>query len=340
MRKQRQADKIAIAGWGAVSPAGWDCAGLMKAALGGDDMLAVSPERTLSVPPPPDGRMPRSPRLRRASPISRFLIAAALDAMGDERVQALKSGDTRLDIIVNVLNGSTSYCARFFSEVLNDPSMASPIIFPETVFNAPASHLAAVLGSTGLNETIVGDSAQFVASLEAGIRRLTDRDCDGCLIVAAEEQHWVSSRGRKLYDRDVVTSEGSAAVYLEKSPAPEIELAAVTDPFFPGGGKGDRETAIRKARAQLGNASPEAVLIDGCHQFGPTSDGEKAAWSDWPGRRIHLKQILGDSMAASSAWSVVAGCEMLANHQAGECVISAVGGNQQVLCTRIKRGDL
>ncbi len=334
MSDPNQVEKIAIAGWGAVSPAGWDSDALLNVALG-EGELSVSEENTLPVPPPPEGRLPRSPRLRRSSPISKFLLVAALDALGPDKMDAVKTGNHRLDIIVNVLNGSVAYCVRFFSEVLDDPSMASPIIFPETVFNAPSSHLSAILGSKGSNETIVGDSAQFVASLETGARRLLDDDCDGCLIVSAEELHWVSTQGRSLFDRDVVTSEGAAAVYLEKSTDPEIELATVTDPFFPGGKK-ERGTAILKARTQLGPCGDEAVLIDGCHDFGPTSEAEKKVWSDWQGDRLHPVEVFGDSMAVSSGWSVVLGCEMLAKGKAKESVISAVGGNQQVVCARLR----
>ncbi len=334
MSDPKPVEKISIAGWGAVSPAGWDAVDLLNAALG-EVKLSVSDENTLSVPPPPEGRLPRSPRLRRSSPISKFLLVAALDALGKEKMDAVKAGDHRLDIIVNVLNGSVAYCVRFFSEVLNDPAMASPIIFPETVFNAPASHLSAILGSTGSNETIVGDSAQFVASLETGARRLMDDDCDGCLIVSAEELHWVSTQGRKLFDHNMVTSEGAAAVYLEKSTAPEIELAAVTDPFFPGGKK-ERSSAILKARTQLGPCAEGTVLIDGCHDFGPSSDAEEKVWADWKGERLHPVATFGDSMAVSSGWSTVLGCEMLATGKARESVISAVGGNQQVVCARLR----
>ncbi len=338
MSDQNPSEKIAVAGWGAVSPAGWDSGALLSATLNGGSELSLSEENMRSVPAMPQGYLPRSPRLRRSSPISKFLISAALEALGEERIEAVKSGDLRLDIIVNVLNGSVAYCVRFFSEVLDDPSVASPIIFPETVFNAPASHLSAIIGSTGSNDTIVGDSAQFVASLETGARRLIDGDCDGCLIVAAEELHWVSTTGRGLFDRDVITSEGAAAVYLERSTKPKIELTAVTDPFIPGG-KNDRKQAILKARTQLGPCGEEAVLVDGCHDFGPTSRAEKQAWSDWKENRLHPMQILGDSMAVSSGWSVVLGCEMLARGKAKESVISAAGGNQQVVCARLKARD-
>ena len=44
---------------------------------------------------------------------------------------------------------SIRYSERFFGEVLENPATASPMLFPETVMNAPASHMAAYLGCTG-----------------------------------------------------------------------------------------------------------------------------------------------------------------------------------------------
>jgi len=42
------------------------------------------------------------------------------------------------------------------------------MIFPETVFNSSASHLAAYLGSAGVNYTLVGDAGTFLQGLAVG----------------------------------------------------------------------------------------------------------------------------------------------------------------------------
>src|SRR3712207_8481791 len=39
-------------------------------------------------------------------------------------------------------------------------------LFPETVFNAPASHLAAILGISGASYTLVGDGAVGILALK------------------------------------------------------------------------------------------------------------------------------------------------------------------------------
>ena len=63
------------------------------------------------------------------------------------------------------MSGSVNYSRRFYDETLKDPATASPLVFPETVFNAPASHLAALLGTTAINYTLVGDPGTFLQGI-------------------------------------------------------------------------------------------------------------------------------------------------------------------------------
>ncbi len=323
-------EAISITGWGAVSPAGWTAASLREAVQAQLELPIEDGIRL--VPAAERGQLPRSPRLRRTSPIAKFLTSACFEALGEERIAAIREGEKKIDVIANVLNGSVAFSARFYSEVLDDPSVASPLIFPETVFNAPSSHIAAIIGSTGPNETIVGDSAQFAASLETAAVRIRDGEADGVLVACCEESHWVSTAARQLYESDVVTGEGAAAVFLEKTSGPGIRLNAVSSPIYPGGRK-TRRAAIEKARSEVDPTS--GVLIDSTHDFGRTAVDEKAVWADWSGERFRPIQVLGDGMAASSGWGIVLGCELLDAGVSDTAVISTVGGNQQAVCAEI-----
>ena len=70
----------------------------------------------------------------------------------------------RTALIFAISNGGVIYTKRFYHEVVESGAQAaSPLLFPETVFNAPASHLAAILGITGASYTLVGDGAVGVA---------------------------------------------------------------------------------------------------------------------------------------------------------------------------------
>ena len=98
--------------------------------------------------------------------------------------------------------------------VLKDPSTASPLVFPETVFNAPASHLSAFLGSTAINYTLVGDAGTFLHGLSLAGGWLLEERVDRCLVVAAEEMDWLTADAFRHFDRGVVCAAGAGAVCL------------------------------------------------------------------------------------------------------------------------------
>ena len=217
---------IILAGAGAVCSAGWGTDALVDAVGKRRDLPTDLSQREHSpihiqvrrVPKPTTPlAFLRNPRLRRASPISRYAVAAALEALGEDRRAQVQANAYRLGILFVFMNGCVNYSNRFYGEVLNDPSLASPILFPETVFNAPASHLAAMLESRGPAYTLVGDSAQFLGGMDLGIEWLLDEQVDGVLVVGSEELDWLSTEAASLFSRNIIVSEGAGAVLLEAS---------------------------------------------------------------------------------------------------------------------------
>ncbi|MGA2661589.1 MAG: hypothetical protein ABSH34_29255, partial [Verrucomicrobiota bacterium] len=164
-----------VAGLGAVSPAGWSVAALCEAISKGQP-LPIQPverpgwEKSLrarGVPNP--ATRPEwlaHPRLRRTSPVTHYAAAAALEAVASLR--ASQNGKPRLGLVVCLQSGCVKYSRRFFEEALADPTTASPLLFPETVYAGPASHVAALLGSVALTYTLVGDPACFLQGVSLG----------------------------------------------------------------------------------------------------------------------------------------------------------------------------
>ena len=113
-----------------------------------------------------------------------------LEALGNDAVR-VQSGELRLGIIVCMMAGGVTYSRRFFEEVMKAPEMASPLIFPETVFNAPASHVGAYLGSKTINYTLVGDNGTFLQGLALGAGWLESGRTDACVVIGTEEVDWV-----------------------------------------------------------------------------------------------------------------------------------------------------
>jgi 3-oxoacyl-(acyl-carrier-protein) synthase len=226
------------------------------------------------------------------------------------------------------MSGCVNYSRRFYHEVLENPAAASPLLFPETVFNAPGSHLASVLGNILLNYTLVGDPGAFLQGLALGATWVTDGRVDGCLIVGAEEADWVTAQSFCMFDKGFVLAEGAGAIYLRKPrQESEVALAAVTDShlFF---SIDSRVTAARAMRAQLPSAE---LLVDGAQGLKRSDCAEVDAWRDWTGARISPKRALGEGLMAASPWQCVAAIDALQQGRHSSAVVSVVGCNQQAI---------
>ena len=140
---------------------------------------------------------------------------AALEALGEDAAK-VSSRALRLGIIFCAVTGCVNYSRRFYDEVLKDPATASPLIFPETVFNSPASHLAALVGTTAVNYTLVGDPGTFLQGLVLAADWLTDNRVDACLVVGAEEMDSLTANAVRLFERKTTFSDGAGALYLRR----------------------------------------------------------------------------------------------------------------------------
>jgi|GEM_PF-5678825 len=92
------------------------------------------------------------PRLRRSGAIARHALAAARAAYRSAGVDP-GPGDA---IVFATTDGGIAHSKKFFSGLSAD-GCGSPLLFPETVYNAPCSHVAAVLGIGGPALTLVTD---------------------------------------------------------------------------------------------------------------------------------------------------------------------------------------
>jgi 3-oxoacyl-(acyl-carrier-protein) synthase len=144
------------------------------------------------VPPAALQQLPAHPRLRRASAISRFAAAAAGAALGQARETIGEIDVSRMAVVFAISNGGVIYTKRFYNDIVTaGAGAASPILFPETVFNAPASHVAAVFGVTGPTYTLVGDGAVGLSALNMAVDLMENDALDHCLVVGAEEADWL-----------------------------------------------------------------------------------------------------------------------------------------------------
>ena len=102
-----------------------------------------------------DPRQFMSPGIyRRMGRISRMAVAASIEAVNDSDLILDTLDRERIAVIMGTAYGSSSHVEEFYLSLLeNGPRGAQPFLFPETVPNAPASHIAMFHGITGPNTT-------------------------------------------------------------------------------------------------------------------------------------------------------------------------------------------
>lgn len=339
--------RVFVTGCGAVSPAGWGVAPLREALQQGRPLPVQplprpgwqKPLRERPVPAPPlRPQFLGHPRLRRTSPLTHYAAAAALEAATGLRPDP--GQDFRLGLIVCLHSGCVNYSCRFFEEVLKDPATASPLLFPETVFSAPASHVAALLGHTPLACTLLGDPASFVQGLAQAAAWLEERLVEACIVVGTEETNWVRADALHHFERDTVISCGAGALCLcsEPGPSARVELKAVTDAHTYTRRRG-RAQAARAMRTELDGSAGGELLCDGLGDCPRADSAERAAWRDWTGPRLSPKRILGEGHMAAAAWQCVAACDALAGSRFPSAIVSLVGCNQHALGARFVRAE-
>ncbi|PYI78593.1 MAG: hypothetical protein DMF04_02775 [Verrucomicrobia bacterium] len=292
------------------------------------------------VPPDATKHLPPHPRLRRASAISRFAAAAGLAALAETKTAPALD---RIALVFAISNGGVIYTRRFYSDIVTSGAQsASPLLFPETVFNAPASHLAAILGIGGASYTLVGDGAVGIFALKLAEDLMALDEIDACLIVAAEEidplvceayRQWrfLRNPSRPEATYGMVMSEGAGAVLVNRDNGTiEIEKIVPGQNFFRRSEASARLDCV-VSRLKAGKAfcigSANGTFID---------RAERAAVSEMS--LYSPKSALGDSVGASVLWQLIAAEQTLKTGRAprplqpkqdSQGLVLACGLNQQ-----------
>ncbi len=348
-------DRVTISGIGLVSPLGADVAVTWEKIKAGERAsvsLLTSPLADhdfpcLTVPRDAARDYERHPRLRRSSEISHFAAIAGMNALRDAGIEPGQEG---IGIVFGVSSGGVRYTTRFYSDVVTSgAATASPLLFPETVYNAPASHLAALLGLDGISYTLVGDSVVGLSALAMAVDLVATGELEHCVVVACEESEWIlceAFRRSRFFVRSDVTrpfggpgnrgtifSEGAAAVVVSRTGSIEIEAVHRGLPFFKNREAG---TALQTVLHDLG--TPPEMVFTGANGTA-FDDAELAALdSVWPqAERSNIKAALGESVGASTLQQTVLATHLLRSGSQQRAGISAIGYNAMVSGAILRR---
>ncbi len=325
---------LRLAGLGWVTPLGHEIDVVWERLLAGEEAPAVPVESSLGkkpqylvfrVPPEAVAEAGRYARLRRSSAISRFAVVAGLAALRNAGIKLDEAAAARTALVFAISNGGVIYTKRFYHEIVHSgAAAASPLLFPETVFNAPASHLAAILGITGASYTVVGDGAVGVLALQMAMDLMANPELERCLVVGAEEADWLLCDAYRKWRllrstppiepfsrpaRGMILSEGAGAVLLAR----EGDLAL--ERIHPGTNFA-RQSALlpqldaicaelrQESATDVFIASANGTFIDAAEQAASAKYfGEAAIYTPKP--------ALGESVAAGGLWQLICAAQAL-----------------------------
>jgi 3-oxoacyl-(acyl-carrier-protein) synthase len=260
----------------------------------------------------------RQPRLRRSGTISLLGAAAGFDAVADAGLKPDSKSDNRIAVVFAICSGGINYTRRFYHEIVaQGANSASPLLFPETVYNAPASHLAALLGISGKSYTLVGDSSVSLSAIHFAIELLTmHHEVERCLVVGTEEADWILADAfaswRMATNQDqfevygrvsgTIFGEGAAAVLLGRTGPIAITCSSAGHPFW-----SFRHSTIA-ARELLQRMDPERApdLIVSSANSTFADEVERTLFCDaYPSVPVYApKPAIGEALGASGLLQV------------------------------------
>lgn len=322
---------LAIAGMGWVTPLGTGVESVWKRLLEGEEASPTtvsekSADRAYHVFRVPESTLKgiSHPRLRRASAISRFAAVAGLQALESAGVKPESHSAERMALIFAISNGGVTYTKRFYHEIVGAGAQAaSPLLFPETVFNAPASHLAAILGLTGATYTLVGDGSVGVAAMTMAEELMSNETLDYCLVVGTEEidpllcdayRRWRLLRSTPPIEpfgnqeRGMILSEGAGAIVLARNGFAAIER------IHPGGYFVERSQAdkiLTRILCDLNETEIDLIISSANGTFVDSAES-RAVESALSNVLVYTgKPALGESVGAAGLWQIIFAAQAL-----------------------------
>lgn len=249
-----------ITGIGMVGPFGTDSENFWRSIVLGKNLLRPVTRYEFSrlageVPDFSLKKFVKDPRLARSSLVSQYALASAVSAVSDAGIELKKMVSEKIAVIFGTCNGPCLATEKNYASLIEKGKKSvDPLLFPESVFNAPAGLISIFLGIKGPCIALpLGPAAGGYAMITA-INYLANYDMDCALVVASDELSKVAhealsylrvispgdgnEEGMRPFDRTrngLVLSEGSVAMVLETEAGAKQRGARVYGEVIGGG---------------------------------------------------------------------------------------------------------
>ncbi|MCX7957325.1 MAG: hypothetical protein N2643_05510 [Endomicrobia bacterium] len=190
-------DKIVISGIGVITPGGVDYIKFWKDLLNkvsyisdikrfdtskyksklAGEVLNFQPEKIV-----------RNNSILRLPLISQFAYCAAFLAISGAKLEILKDNSLRVGVFFGTSNGAIGSTEKIFNNIVSfGPETADPLLFAETVFNAPASIISIKFGIKGPVVVCANGLASGSIAITQAYKYLKWNIIDYAIVGAAEE---------------------------------------------------------------------------------------------------------------------------------------------------------
>jgi 3-oxoacyl-[acyl-carrier-protein] synthase II len=328
--------RVAISGIGIVCPGALGREALLQAlAVGGMGAGASRvPEFSL------EEYLESAHPFRRVARATRFALAAMGLAIKDAGFSAGGFGGDRAGIVATITHGAVNYSVDFHRVLLREgPQAASPLLFAESVPNAPAGNGAIALQVRGPVHTLIGEEPVGTQAIDLAAGLLRAGLADRFLVVGTEEWNEVVTHAydqfapaaRRRPDRDEAAplSEGAAALVLESEEAvarrgarPHALLLGWSLARSGAGGmEGAAADVVREAFSPSGRSVAETDHVSpstGRHRQAATRGFLAARGdADRPVACVDLAPVVGNPAGASNLLQVAASAALMSAGRAG-----------------------
>lgn len=260
-------------------------------------------------------------KTRRLDRLSVWCLVAAGLAIQDASLNLEAEDRSRIAVVLGTGFGCIELTESFFQSIAtNGYGKSDPILFPEGLTNAPASHVARIFGLRGPNITLSHKGVSGEGALTQGASLLRTGQADVVIVLAGDTltrtmYEWFEAAGAlsqacfsganvtvPLTSGDgIVPGEGAAAVIMESTQRAAKRGARSYAAFRSGYATSNPGAAVSMVRRALAPSSPSDVKLVIASTDGSRSHDEM--------ERAIIQGVFGNGVSIITPKSVLGECD-------------------------------